>query len=142
MVENGRKLEACQIPSLLASDRQAVAAMLRVDEKEGKKNGITESLPLPATKPKSSSVTADVDQIAAVSRKPPHPDSKYLSKVLSVPKMDEWSEFDDQEWLFASHDSRNPKVGATGVAEELQVWSEALHIESADVVALPYVIPY
>ncbi|XP_027116878.2 uncharacterized protein [Coffea arabica] len=141
VVENGRKLEACQIQSLLTSDRQPNAAILKVDEKEGRKNGIIESLPLPA-KPKSSAAAADVDEITAVLRKPPHPDSKYLSKVLSVPKMDEWSEFDDQEWLFASQAPRNPKKGGSAVGEELQVWSKALHIESADAVALPYVIPY
>lgn len=142
VVENGRKLEACQIQGLLASDRQPNAAMLKVDEKEIGKNGIIDPLPLPATKPKSSAATADVDQVTAVLRKPPHPDSKYLSTVLSVPKMDEWSEFDDQEWLFASRAPRNPKTGGSGVGEELQVWSKAVHLESADAVALPYVIPY
>ncbi|KAL3507275.1 hypothetical protein ACH5RR_032657 [Cinchona calisaya] len=142
VVENGRKLEACQIPTLLSSDKLAVGDILKVDEKEGRKNGIIESLPLPANKPMSSSITADVDQMGAVSRKSPHPDSKYLSQVLSVPKMDEWSEFDDQDWLFTSQESRNLKVGISGVGEGPQVWSDALHLDSADIVALPFVIPY
>nr|GFA71090.1 hypothetical protein [Tanacetum cinerariifolium] len=70
--------------------------------------------------------------------KPPHPDTKYLSQILSVPKPDQWCGEDDQEWLF------NRKEGKKPPAEDpqVQVWSEAKHIESVDAWALPYVIPY
>lgn len=88
--------------------------------------------------------TAQADQIAEAAAKPPHPDSKYLSQVYTVPKMDELSDYDDQEWLFSSNgfQSEKPKVESSRVEETPQVWAEALRIESADVCALPYVIPY
>jgi hypothetical protein len=79
-----------------------------------------------------------------VSRKQPHPDSKYLLEVLSVPKMEELPDFEDQEWLFQSTNfpTKKLQVGFSGIDETQQVWSEALQIGSADVYALPYVIPY
>lgn len=72
--------------------------------------------------------------------KPPHPDTKYLKEILSVPKLDEWGGFDEQEWLFQA--AAPPPEKAAAAMEEVQVWSEAKHIESVDVCALPYVIPY
>ncbi|KAF5783338.1 hypothetical protein HanRHA438_Chr11g0519251 [Helianthus annuus] len=73
--------------------------------------------------------------------KPPHPDTRYLNQILSVPKPDQWCGLDDQEWLLSS------KAGPTSKKLslddlEVQVWSEAKHIESVDICALPYVIPY
>lgn len=84
------------------------------------------------------------DLIIEAAKKPPHPDSKYLSQILTVPKMEEWIESDDHEWLFGSknHSDGKPGAGSNGVNEELQVWSEARYIESTDIYALPYVIPY
>ncbi|TYJ14807.1 hypothetical protein E1A91_A10G142500v1 [Gossypium mustelinum] len=38
--------------------------------------------------------------------------------------------------------SKKPKVGFSRIDEAPQVWAEALQIESTDVCALPYVIPY
>ncbi|KAL4386783.1 hypothetical protein GQ457_09G016300 [Hibiscus cannabinus] len=93
---------------------------------------------------KHLSASAQANQIDAVSLRPPHPDSKYLSQVLSVPEMEEWFDFDEQSWLFHSNEyqSKKPKVGFSDIDESPQVWAEALQIESADVCALPYVIPY
>lgn len=81
--------------------------------------------------------------MAEASKRPPHPDSKYLAEVLTVPTMD-WSEIDDQEWLFTkAGPARKPDLEPVRVDNEDQhVWSEAVHIDSADVCALPYVIPY
>ncbi|KAK9068714.1 hypothetical protein SSX86_012829 [Deinandra increscens subsp. villosa] len=74
-------------------------------------------------------------------KKPPHPDSKYLNQILSVPKLDQWCGLDDQEWLFSK--KARPTFMKPSIRElEVQVWSEAKHIESVDVFALPYVIPY
>lgn len=75
--------------------------------------------------------------------KPPHPDAKYLSGILAVPKI-EWSDFDEQEWLFGSkdHQAKKPKYVSEVIEKSKQVWAEALQIESADVTALPYVIPF
>ncbi|XP_057514303.1 uncharacterized protein LOC130796040 [Actinidia eriantha] len=107
-------------------------------------HGVIEAQPLFVSKKLSSLANTQADQIAQASMKPPHPDSKYLSLIRSVPKMDEWSYFDDQEWLFSSkaRSAKPPNVGSAEAAEAPRVWAEALQIESADVCALPYVIPY
>lgn len=73
--------------------------------------------------------------------KPPHPDTKYLSRILTVPKLDQWCGDDNQEWLFNSKEGPTCKKPPTE-DPQVQVWSEAKHIESVDVCALPYVIPY
>ncbi|XP_041992683.1 uncharacterized protein LOC121743433 [Salvia splendens] len=72
--------------------------------------------------------------------KPPHPDVKYLSQILTVPEV-EWPQSDNQEWLFDRQDSetKRPKLASP---ETKYVWSEAIHLKSSDVTALPYVIPY
>ncbi|KAI4317359.1 hypothetical protein L6164_025232 [Bauhinia variegata] len=141
--ENGRTLEPCQISIPHASDRPAGSSKLKVDNKERKINGIIEARPSTVSSSKTNTVTVPVDPLSGETpAKPPHPDSKYLSQVYSVPKM-EWSDFDDQEWLFGnSSQEKKPMAESSEVGETLQVWAEALHIEPADVCALPYVIPY
>lgn len=149
LTENGKILGTSQTSSPI-SGRQGPLNNLKVDAKERKINGIIEpqAISVSTTQPpsipttKSLLTTPQVDKKADVSRKQPHPDSKYLSEVLTVPKMKEWSDFDDQEWLFQGSDSlsKKPKMGSFD--ETPQVWSEVLRIESADVCALPYVIPY
>ncbi|KAK2973601.1 hypothetical protein RJ640_027511 [Escallonia rubra] len=154
LTENDKKLEPYQCSSPFTSDNQEAVNNLKVDKtcdsqraannfkvdsKERKLNGITATHPLPVSSSKPSSSTGN-----QASRKSPHPDTKYLSQVLSVPRMDEWSEFDDQDWLFSSKKSpvKKPDVDSVGVKQEVRVWAEALQIESVDVFALPYVIPY
>lgn len=145
-IENGRKLEPCQTSILITSDRQGgTANNLKVENKDlHKLNGIIGNQPFPVSSTKPLPVGSQADQVADVSKKPPHPDSKYLSQVLSVPKMEEWSDFDDQEWLFSNSMSKSerPKVGFSEGDETALVWAEALQVDSADVCALPYVIPY
>ena len=139
--ENGRISEPCQISCPNTSDRPGVSTDLKVDNKQHKINGIIEAGPSAV----SSKRTATAIVPAELTAKPPHPDSKYLSQVYSVPKVEEWSGYDDQDWLlFGSgcpperkHVVESSKVGGTP-----QVWAEALHIEQLDVCALPYVIPY
>ncbi|KAF7807744.1 myb-like protein X [Senna tora] len=142
--ENGRILEPCQISIPYASDKMGAASKLKVDNKEGKKNGIIEVQPSTILSKKNTTVILPADPVAEASSKPPHPDSKYLSQVYSVPKMEEWLDVDNQEWLFGSSCSqeRKPRVESSEARESQQVWAEALHIDSADVYALPYVIPY
>lgn len=168
--QNGRILEPCQA-SVPASERKEASNNLKVDNKERKKNGII--VPQPSSvspmKPKSATAVADptsqqkvadptspqkvadptfqqkvADPIVKASVRPPHPDSKYLSQIHSVPKMEEWSDYDDQDWLFSSDASRpkRPKVEASVVEEIPLVWAEAQQIGSADICALPYVVPY
>ncbi|KAF3435931.1 hypothetical protein FNV43_RR23023 [Rhamnella rubrinervis] len=113
VLENGRKLEAIH-------ERQGTASKFDVDIKEHRK-------------------------MSEPSVKPPHPDAKYLSRILCVPKMVEWSDNDDQEWLFNSNclESKNPKVASSSGSEgSHEVWAETLQMVSADMLALPYVIPY
>lgn len=141
-VENGRKLEPCQTPILLTTGRQGPLSNLKLNNKELKVNGVIEPQPLPISSKKSPSPSTKAEKIAEASTKPPHPDSKYLSRVLSVPKMEEWSDFDDQEWLCSSKDCSAEKKPKVGSAESPMVWADALQIESADICALPYVIPY
>ncbi|XP_022722554.1 myb-like protein X [Durio zibethinus] len=142
--DNGRTLESCKATIPFTSDSQGAGTTLKVDNKERKVNGIIETQLLSVSPTKHLSASAQASQIDEVSLKPPHPDSKYLSQVLSVPKMEKWSDFDDQSWLFHSNESQSkkPKVGFSKIDEAPQVWAEALQIESADVCALPYVIPY
>ncbi|KAL3321573.1 hypothetical protein AABB24_039271 [Solanum stoloniferum] len=132
-------------------NKHGVATDIEVGNKERRVNGTIKGQPLtmskPKTlaqsKPKASSMSPGADHIAEASKRPPHPDSKYLNQMLSVPKMDEWSGFDDQEWLLGSKSTlvRKPDMCLDEVKDH-QVWSEALQIDSADVFALPYVIPY
>ncbi|KAL7105870.1 hypothetical protein ACP275_07G073400 [Erythranthe tilingii] len=165
--ENGRKLEKLEpfpTPIKPSQDKQAVVPNPNSDRldhhKERLMNGIIE-IPKPsppklnpsaatakiaeASKIKARTVSKVEDPIATSSRRPrpPHPDSKYLAEVLTVPKMTlDLSENDDQDWLFSKKAPTKPKTESVGPDEDLRVWSEAVHIEAADVIALPYVIPY
>ncbi|XP_059318331.1 uncharacterized protein LOC132068680 [Lycium ferocissimum] len=167
--QNGKKLDTHPKADLFSSIKQGVATDTRVENKEQKVNGSLEGQPLFSVKAKApspipgadqiaeaskkplfsvkakaSSVIPGADQIAEASKRPPHPDSKYLSQILTIPKMDDWSGFDDQEWLSGS--KRTPAKDAEMCPDEVNkehcVWSEALQIDSADICALPYVIPY
>ncbi|XP_011042179.1 PREDICTED: DNA ligase 1-like isoform X1 [Populus euphratica] len=155
--ENGRMLGTCENPTAAIQVKQEAVNMDKKDNKGHKINGLIEAQapsisstthPLSISLTKSltnpSHSTAQTDEIAEVSRKQPHPDSKYLPDVLTVPKMEHWSDFEDQEWLFQStySQTKKPQVEVSVVNEKREVWSEALQIEAADVYALPYVIPY
>lgn len=102
---------------------------------ENKKSNVS------TTRPSSKIVKKN----GGTSAKPPHPDSKYLSEILTIPSV-EWPDMDNQEWLFSGRNNQHSKKSTSGssrVAETtVQVWSKALQIESADVTALPYVLPY
>ena len=155
--ENGRMLGTCENPTAAIRVKQEAVNMDKVDNKGHKINGLIEAQapsisstthPLSISLTKSltnpSHSTAQTDEIAEVFRKQPHPDSKYLPDVLTVPKMEHWSDFEDQEWLFQSaySQTKKPQVEVSVVDEKREVWSEALQIEATDVYALPYVIPY
>ncbi|XP_019236352.1 PREDICTED: glutamic acid-rich protein-like [Nicotiana attenuata] len=142
--QNGKKFDTHPKADLFSSSKQEVATDIKVENKKHKVNGGIEGQPLCSVEAKASSIIPGADQIAEASKRPPHPDSKYLSQILSVPKVDDWSGFDDQEWLLGSE--RTPAKKAETCPDEVNkehwVWSEALQIEAADVCALPYVIPY
>ncbi|KHG10901.1 Glucose-6-phosphate 1-dehydrogenase [Gossypium arboreum] len=145
LTDNGRTLESCKSPIAPTSDTPKARTSLKADNNERKVNGIIEAQLSSISPTKHLSTSAKASQTDKVFMKPPHPDTKYLSQVLSVSEMEEWPDFDDQTWLFSSNESqskKNPKVGVPEIDETPHVWSEALQIESADVYALPYVIPY
>ncbi|XP_054805756.1 uncharacterized protein LOC129308580 isoform X2 [Prosopis cineraria] len=142
--ENGRTVKPCQSSIPHASDGLVAATNFKVENKKHKKNGIIGAQPFADFRNKPISATVPADPvIEETSTKPPHPDSKYLSRVYSVPKMDEQPDFDDQDWLFGSHSlqEKKPMSESSKVGGTAQVWAEALHIEP-DVYALPYVVPY
>ncbi|XP_039071104.1 splicing regulatory glutamine/lysine-rich protein 1-like [Hibiscus syriacus] len=140
---NGKTLENCQARIPLTLDSKGPGTSLKVEHRGRKLNDIVEAQLSSVSPTKHLSSSAQASQLDEVSIKLPHPDSKYLSQVLSVPKMEEWSDVDDQSWLFRSAEpqSKKPKEGFSEI-DESQVWAEALQIESADIYALPYVIPY
>ncbi|PKA60934.1 hypothetical protein AXF42_Ash006569 [Apostasia shenzhenica] len=103
-------------------------------------NGTTKSQHLPAeSKPKVTRGLTENGEVPLIS---PHPDSKYLGIIYTVPKMDEYPEFDDQDWLFDGRDSRQKPKIEFEAKEVRPVWSEALRIDSTDDYALPYVVPF
>ncbi|KAE9603000.1 hypothetical protein Lalb_Chr12g0205611 [Lupinus albus] len=161
--ENGKILEPCHVSIPNASCRPGVTTSVKLDNKEYKINGFIKAPPpfaassnkaqiatepiVPVTEAPAKPPDPDVkflSQVTEASAIPPHPDAKYISQVYSVPKMEAWSDFDDQEWLFGSSSSqeRKPVVKSSEVEDTRRVWAEALHIETADVYALPYVVPY
>ncbi|KAF8388457.1 hypothetical protein HHK36_027129 [Tetracentron sinense] len=143
LTKNGRTLEPCQTAIQFSSNLQGTANNHKLNNKENKVNGVIEVHPsFGSTRP--SFTTVQANENGEASAKPPHPDSKYLSQILSVPKTEESADYDDNEWLFSCDNiqSKKPKAVFTGVDETPQVWAEALQMASADVCALPYVIPY
>ncbi|PKU67415.1 hypothetical protein MA16_Dca027348 [Dendrobium catenatum] len=68
--------------------------------------------------------------------------SKYLSQIYTVPKMVEYPELDNQEWLFNLHDSLQKSKIELKAEKIPQVFAQATRIDSADILALPYVVPF
>lgn len=143
-MKNGRKLGVCQTHTKLVSELQET--MSNPDVKEHRINGFNYSQE-PKSHPPVTSVKVKENGVAST-RKRPHSDLKYLDQILNVPKREELHEVDDdeQEWLFGQPGVKLLKKqradSATSSVENPQVWSQALRIESADIVALPYVVPF
>uniref|UniRef100_A0A1J3CRR5 DNA ligase 1 n=1 Tax=Noccaea caerulescens TaxID=107243 RepID=A0A1J3CRR5_NOCCA len=143
-VENGRKLGACQTPPKPVSEMQGTVCNREV--KEHKINGFVDSQESKSRPPVSSVKVRENGEASA--KKRPHSDLKYLDQILTVPKREELHEVDDdeKEWLFGQSGVKLLKKqradSSTSLDETLQVWNKALRIESADIVALPYVVPF
>uniref|UniRef100_A0A2P2IU25 DNA binding protein n=1 Tax=Rhizophora mucronata TaxID=61149 RepID=A0A2P2IU25_RHIMU len=142
-IVNGRKLEPYQTAFQPASTKQGPVSNHRVDVKEHKTNGLITASRLDAclTRRPANIPANENDEMY---QKPPHPDEKYLNWILSVSRLDTLPDSNDQEWLANSNHLQTDKLESSfpGVDGTQQVWAEALHIDSADIVALPYVIPY
>ena len=106
---------------------------------EDNTNGMRESQPPPVS---CSHSLVDDSCTNMVSTRPPHPDEQYLSQIYSVPETEELPEFDDQEWLLGQDVLRQKPCSKFKADEMPQVWAKVLRSEEADILALPYVIPY
>ncbi|XP_010450963.1 PREDICTED: myb-like protein X [Camelina sativa] len=143
-VENGRNSVACQTHPKLVSELQEIVTNPEV--KEQKINGFFFSQEVKCHSPVSSGKVKERVEVSA--RKRPHSDLKYLDQLLNVPKREELPEVDDdeQEWLFGQSGVRLLKKQradyTNSVVENPEVWNQALRIESADILALPYVVPF
>ncbi|XP_074559786.1 uncharacterized protein LOC141815805 [Curcuma longa] len=111
-----------------------------IDQQECIKNG---------TKTQSSSalsmypVAAKTGTINTKVGATPHPDCVYLDRLYTIPKVDGYTEYDDQEWVFSSYHDRKSNSKLQANANDIpQVWSETIKIESENVLALPYVVPF
>lgn len=143
-VENGRRLESCHVATSYSSIKNETTNNINservLDSKERKINGVVG--PPPSAVDLRPSVSVLTSQNGKASVKSAHPDTKFLSQIYSIPKMEEWPEYDNQDWLFSS-DPPRPKPKANFKDEKApQVWAKGQRIELADVFALPYVIPY
>ncbi|KAJ8899352.1 hypothetical protein K2173_018326 [Erythroxylum novogranatense] len=142
VIENGNKLEQCQTSIPTTSEKQGLVDNHRSNVMDRKINGFLTPLQTNDCKIRQSSANAPANENGEVYQKPPHPDLKYLNQILSVPKMDEWPDYCDQEWLLSSdHKSKKLETGSSVTNGAIQVWAEARQ-KCADIVALPYVIPY
>ncbi|KAM0935843.1 hypothetical protein DsansV1_C27g0197111 [Dioscorea sansibarensis] len=143
-VQNGRTLESCHMASANPLIRHETSNSVKAAEpphnKIHKENGIVGAhTPSIQMKPSVAVQTGGKGEIPI---KPPHRDCRYLSQVYFVPKLEEFSENDDQSWLFSTENCLAKKPVKLKAEEIPQVWAQAMHIDSADVFALPYVIPY
>ncbi|XP_010464349.1 PREDICTED: myb-like protein X [Camelina sativa] len=146
-VENGRNSVACQthqkLPKLVSELQETVS---NPEVKEHKINGFIFSQEVKCHSPVSSGKVKESVEVSA--RKRPHPDLKYLDQLLNVPKREELPEVDDdeQDWLFGQSGVKLLKKQradyTNSVVENPEVWNQALRIESADILALPYVVPF
>ncbi|TVU44149.1 hypothetical protein EJB05_03583, partial [Eragrostis curvula] len=144
LVENGTASHVAAPLSSVKPDAMNIEKAERLHKKEEKINGNQEAQ-------RSSVDSGPRDPVKAYengtpSRKSPHPDCKYLSQIYSIPEapqMTEWPEHDGEDWLFDKGSTQSRKLNSEPEADGgLQVWSQALKIDPADVIALPYVIPF
>lgn len=154
LTENGRILDLSQTPSKFLSDRRDSLEALKAESKENKVNGILDTKPDPISAVHPLPEKSLEDLLAEAAARSPHPDSKYLDELLAVPKLEELSELErDDDWLFARRWKKPKKEeggssqvegeGSSKVEEETpRIWDKAVSLESADIVALPYVLPF
>ncbi|OEL31594.1 hypothetical protein BAE44_0007388 [Dichanthelium oligosanthes] len=140
-VENGTASHVAAPPSSVKPEAINTEKAERLHKKEEKANG------------NQQVQQSSVDPVAATyengtpSRKSPHPDCKYLSQIYSIPEapqMTEWPGHEGEDWWLLNQGSTQPRKtnSETEADGAPKVWSQALKIDPADVIALPYVIPY
>lgn len=145
VLENGRKQESSYPVTQFASGKHIPGNNGTISIKGNRINSLVDPQRSGGGSTKPVPTSAQVSKNDAASGRLPHPDSKYLSQILHVPKVEELAEIDDndQEWLFSSNNENEEKFQLNSAGDVSQlVWAEALRMEDADVIALPYVIPY
>ncbi|KAL6638541.1 hypothetical protein ACP70R_023652 [Stipagrostis hirtigluma subsp. patula] len=143
-VENGTASHVAAPLSSVKPDAINIEKAERLHKKEEKINGNQEAQRSSVDSGQRDPVIAS--ETCAPSRKSPHPDCKYLSQIYSIPEapqMMEWPEHDGEDWLFDQGSTQSRKPNSEHDADGApQVWAQALKIDPADVIALPYVIPF
>ncbi|XP_042452585.1 bromodomain-containing protein DDB_G0270170-like [Zingiber officinale] len=110
-----------------------------IDQEECIKNSITKTQSSSALSMYPVAAKTDMTKVGAT----PHPDCVYLDRLYTIPKVDGYPEYDDQEWVFSScHDRKSNSKLQANANEVPQVWSETIKIESENVLAMPYVVPF
>ncbi|KAG8098927.1 hypothetical protein GUJ93_ZPchr0013g35730 [Zizania palustris] len=143
-VENGTASHVAAPLSSVKTEAIHIEKAEGLHKKEEKING-NQEVQLSSVEPRLRDPLAPSEN-GAPSRKLPHPDSKYLNQIYSipeVPQMMEWDLHDHEDWLF-DHGRTQPKKPEleTEADGAPQVWDQTLKIDPADVIALPYVIPF
>ncbi|CAE6228864.1 unnamed protein product [Arabidopsis arenosa] len=145
-VENGRIIGAPRTPPMPTSEVQGTTCKPQV--KEVRINGFAvsgENHKVCPPSPLAATMKVKVKENGEASAKPPHPDLKYLNQILNVPTRELLLEVDDdQEWLLGQSGIKLKKARTDppDSGESLEVWNQAFRIESADIAALPYVVPF
>lgn len=125
--------QSVRAPERILAKPSSVGPGLSKTDKAGKLNG---------------TIHPSTEQVVKARPRSPHPDARRLADILAIPKIEELSEIDDSDWLISSKlgPEKKRKVddsrGTTIADTPPRVWSKAKSIDSADVSALPYVIPY
>ncbi|CAL4920101.1 unnamed protein product [Urochloa decumbens] len=139
-VENGTASHVAAPLSSVKPEAINTEKAERLHKKEEKFNGNQQAKQQPSVDP------VIAYENGAPSRKSPHPDCKYLSQIYSIPEapqMTEWPEHAGEDWLFDQGSTQSRKSNSEPEADGAPiVWAQALKIDPADVIALPYVIPY
>ncbi|ESQ32446.1 hypothetical protein EUTSA_v10004154mg [Eutrema salsugineum] len=146
-VKNGRTLSARRTTPIPASEVQETTC--KPEAKEVNINGFVvsgERQKVCPPNPLAATMKVKVKENNEASAKPPHPDLKYLNHILNVPKRELIPEGeDDQEWLYGGPlgvKLKKSRTTSPDSGESLHVWNQAFRIESADISALPYVVPF
>ncbi|KAF8762339.1 hypothetical protein HU200_009517 [Digitaria exilis] len=134
-VENGTASHVAAPLSSVKPEAVTIEKAERLHKKEEKVNGKQQ-----AVEPVAAS------ENGAPPRKSPHPDCKYLSQIYSIPEapqMMEWAEHEAEDWLFNQGSVQSRKTSSEPETDGApKVWAQALKIDPAGIIALPYVIPY
>ncbi|KAL3633287.1 hypothetical protein CASFOL_022814 [Castilleja foliolosa] len=128
-VSNGLKTTGPDSTGKTTNGPDSTGKTINVLRRRQGKNNFSSRPPSASVKPKEKVKAA-------------HPDLKYLSQILTVPELESSLFEADQEWLSGCKDAKRLNFRSSMVEWTDRVWAEAIRLESADVIALPYVIPY